>query len=147
MTTPAAAPVVPSGDVVVDASALLCLTFAEKGADAVEDALPGAVTTPVTLAEVVEVLARRGVLDPVALADDILALGLAVEPVAVGDHALSHRVSGLDDDRRRRTGDKRRLALGDRCLLAVALRLQLPVLTADRAWADLDMPVPVHLVR
>lgn len=39
------------------------------------------------------------------------------------------------------------LSLGDRACLAVALAAELPVLTADRRWQDLDVGVEVHAVR
>lgn len=39
------------------------------------------------------------------------------------------------------------LSLGDRCCLATALRLSLPVLTADRAWANLSIGIDITLIR
>ena len=39
------------------------------------------------------------------------------------------------------------LSLGDRACLALGIRENVPVLTADRAWAQLDLDVSVRLVR
>lgn len=39
------------------------------------------------------------------------------------------------------------LSLGDRACLALARREGLPVLTADRSWAKLDVGVEVVLIR
>jgi PIN domain nuclease of toxin-antitoxin system len=39
------------------------------------------------------------------------------------------------------------LSLGDRACLATGLRLGLPVLTADRSWANLDVGVTIRLIR
>lgn len=39
------------------------------------------------------------------------------------------------------------LSLGDRACLALAMREGLPVMTGDRAWTDLDLPVEVVLIR
>ncbi|WP_319993753.1 PIN domain-containing protein [Deinococcus aetherius] len=39
------------------------------------------------------------------------------------------------------------LSLGDRYCLALAQRLGVPVLTADRAWSSLSAGVPVTVIR
>ena len=39
------------------------------------------------------------------------------------------------------------LSFGDRACLALGKRLALPVLTADRSWAELDVGVEVRLIR
>ncbi|MBW6527930.1 type II toxin-antitoxin system VapC family toxin [Sphingomonas sp. RHCKR7] len=39
------------------------------------------------------------------------------------------------------------LSLGDRVCLALGQRLDMPVLTSDRRWADLDLGIDVRLIR
>lgn len=41
----------------------------------------------------------------------------------------------------------RGLSLADRACLALARRLNVPVVTADREWADLNLGVIVQLIR
>jgi ribonuclease VapC len=41
----------------------------------------------------------------------------------------------------------RGLSLGDRACLALAVELRLPVVTADRAWRDLDIGVDIRFFR
>jgi ribonuclease VapC len=39
------------------------------------------------------------------------------------------------------------LSLGDRACLSLGLRLNLPVLTCDRVWAELGLPLTIQLLR
>jgi PIN domain nuclease of toxin-antitoxin system len=39
------------------------------------------------------------------------------------------------------------LSLGDRACLALALEQNAPVYTADRAWKNLKLAIPVHVIR
>lgn len=49
--------------------------------------------------------------------------------------------------RLRRKAPKGVLSLGDRACLALATRMKATAVTADRAWADLDLPCPIELIR
>ena len=42
---------------------------------------------------------------------------------------------------------RRRLSLGDVCCIGYAMAQEMEIWTADRAWADLDLPVPVRVIR
>ena len=66
-------------------------------------------------------------------------LGLFVTPL---DEPTATRVGALREATR-----PRGLSLGDRACIALAEKLGLPALTADHAWADLDLGVEVVLIR
>lgn len=122
----------------IDASALLALLQNEPGADAVDRALLGGVISAVNYSEVVAKLADRGV--PGAQITSALAdLGLEVIEF---DLAMAVAAGLL----RRETASVG-LSLGDRACIASARHRSLPVLTADRLWATLDLGVEVHVIR
>ena len=124
---------------VLDASAVLALVHDEPGADLVARALAGSMLSTVNLAEVVGKLVDAG-LEAVRLAPLLVAAGVTVEPLTQEDAELAGALRGLQGGRQ--------LSLGDRCCLALALRSEPAiVLTADRAWADLDLSLRVDLIR
>ena len=124
--------------VVLDASAVLVLLLDEPGAEVVAPVLSEAVLSAVNLAEVLSKLTDRGA-DVRSLPEDLVAAGVLVEQMTVADAA---QVAEL-----RRIDQGRLLSLGDRCCLALERRLAVPVLTADRAWSELDAGVEVRQVR
>jgi PIN domain nuclease of toxin-antitoxin system len=123
---------------VLDASALLALIDGEPGAEAVERVLPDASMTTVNLAEVLAKLADRGVPDEQSF-DAIAGLDLKLIDVGVPLARASARLRVET----RSAG----LSLGDRLCLALAELRQAPVLTADRAWAKLDLPLDIRVIR
>lgn len=93
----------------------------------------GAAISVVNWTEVLSKLAERGE-DPELAAAELKEAGLiggviAIEPVTSEDSIQIARLRPLTRDRG--------LSLADRACLALAERLQVPVLTADGAWIDL----------
>ena len=123
---------------VLDASALLCLFFAEPGAERVAAVLQAALISTVNHAETVAKMVDLGV--PI---EQLLAFvaGLSFEIVPL-DQQTSELAGILRADTRRAG-----LSLGDRCCLALAKRTGAVALTADRAWATLSVGVRVELLR
>lgn len=123
-------------DVVLDASALLCLLNDERGADRVVDALGRSVIGAVNMAEVVSKLRERG-LSLAEVREIIGSLHLDVRPLSaaqaftVGDLRPATREWGL--------------SLGDRACLALAIELAAEVLTTDADLARVAGVKVTHL--
>ncbi|MGK9165984.1 type II toxin-antitoxin system VapC family toxin [Inquilinus limosus] len=125
---------------VLDASAILALLRGEPGADKVKAVLPDAAVTMVNLSEVVGHFARNGV----AESDVRSVLGpLPLERVLF-DEDLAY-AAGMLLPLTRPAG----LSLGDRACLALAKRLEIPAVTADRPWRDIAgvVGVTVDVIR
>jgi len=122
----------------VDASAVLAVLNDEPGADLLASPDDRFIVSAVNLAEVVAKLTDDGIA-PDAIDEMIDQLPLEV-------HAFGAEmavVTGLLRTATRRFG----LSLGDRACLALARGLDLPALTTDRAWRQLDLDVAVRLLR
>ena len=124
---------------VLDASAVLALLHREPGSDVVEQALPTAAMSTVNLAEVLEKLVDAAV-DARRVPGLLAAAGVVIEPFTSDDAELAGALRSIEGGRA--------LSLGDRCCLALTLRSKPPeVLTADRTWAALEVPLVVRLLR
>ena len=125
--------------IVLDASAVLALINDEPGAGLVADNLARGRLCTVNLAEVVGKLVDAG-LDVRRVTTLLTVAGVVVEPFLAADGEMAGALRSLPA--------ARGLSLGDRCCLALALRQPEPVvLTADRAWAGIDLPLKIRLLR
>ena len=124
--------------VVLDSSAVLAVLWSEPGSDIVLDRVDGAVISAVNYAEVLTKISDRGVDGKRAKA---LLASLAIE--IIGFETVQAETVGLLRSQTRHLG----LSLGDRACIALAMMKVWPVLTADKAWAELSLSVDVQLVR
>lgn len=124
---------------VLDASALMTLLKREPGAEQTAAAIRrGAAMSTVNLSEVVAKLLES------QLTPDIIRTildELKIEWVAF-DSELAH-IAGQLRPSTRALG----LSFADRACLATAQVRDIPVLTADKAWADLAIGVAIELIR
>ncbi|MCH8107912.1 MAG: type II toxin-antitoxin system VapC family toxin [Chloroflexi bacterium] len=129
---------------VLDASAMLAYLQGETGAATVAEAITGgALISALNWAEVLSKVAEEGQ-DPEELvarleAQGLLARAVEVVPLTEADATIIARL--------RLPTRSAGLSLGDRACLALGMRLHVPVLTADRSWAGLDLDVEVRLLR
>ena len=127
-----------SHEFVLDASALLAALHDEPGSDMVTPLLPRCAMSAVNWSEVVQKSLGRGV-NIAGMRDDITSLGMTIVPFSTEDSELAAQL-WLETR-------ARGLSLGDRACLALALRLKLPALTADRAWVGMKLPLKVRVIR
>ena len=124
--------------VVFDSSALLAIVFEEVGAEVAARRLSGGVVSAVNASEVISRLVDFGTSGEDAR-NALLNFGLEIRPfdtvlaVAAGNLRAATREMGL--------------SLGDRACVALAIREQAGIVTADRAWAGLELDVEVELIR
>ena len=123
---------------VLDASAVLALLHNEPGGASVAPLLATSCVSSVNWAEILQKASQRG-LDIAATADRLARLGLVVLPFSREEAELAAALWGATQQ----SG----LSLGDRACLAVAKRLRLPAVTADRDWMTAAADVTIQVIR
>jgi ribonuclease VapC len=129
---------VSNAEVVADASAIIALLAGEPFKHVDPERIARAWVSAVNLSEVLVKLYEMGLPDSEANA----AMSLLGLRVAEFDEAQATAAARL-----RRVTRQAGLSLGDRACLALAQSLECPVITADRAWANIDIGVEVLLIR
>jgi PIN domain nuclease of toxin-antitoxin system len=124
--------------IVLDTSALLAVLFGEPGGARVQVVQAEAVISAVNAAEMRTKLFDAGL-------DDVRAAALSRTfgvPVVDFDEEQAIAAAAL-----RPLTRPRGLSLGDRACLALAMRRRARVMTADRAWHGLEVPVEIEVIR
>src|SRR5580765_412542 len=125
-------------EVVLDSSAVLAYLQNEPGGETALTALTSAVMSSVNYAEVITKLIEWGATaDEAETTAEVLALDLVAADATrcIQAGRLHERTKG------------RGVSIGDRFCLALAEETGLPVLTADKRWAELEIGVEVRLIR
>jgi PIN domain nuclease of toxin-antitoxin system len=124
--------------IVVDASAVIALLVGERFDRFDSEQITGASISTVNLSEVLARLQQMGLPEDEA---DVVVTRLNLRTVPF-DEAQAYTTARLRAATRR-SG----LSLGDRACLALGRQLGRAVVTADRAWANVDVGVEVILIR
>ncbi len=126
----------------LDSSCVLAWLLREPGAELVEPMLATSFITSANMAEVmtkVERLSGQGL----ECAEDLVEAGLTVVPVGWRE------IRSVPQLRQQEQGWSARssLSLGDVSCISYAISQDMEIWTADRSWVELDIPVPVSLIR
>lgn len=117
--------------VVLDASAVLALLRAEPGSEIVRLHIEGAVISAVNWQEVIKELLDED-LEPDRISETLSGLDVEVLSHDASDAFAAAKLAAAT----RKFGR----GLGDRSCMALAIKLGVPALTTDRAWAKLEIP-------
>jgi len=125
-------------DYVLDASALLAIAFSEPGADAALARMASSCVSAVNYSEACAKMVDKG-FRPEEAFGWLEALRIDV----VGfDRSDAARAAAL-----RQATRTSRLSFADRACIALAAERKAIAITTDRAWAGLDLPCSIELIR
>jgi ribonuclease VapC len=122
----------------MDTSAFLAFANREPGAEKVRPRLREAVVSAVNATEILQKLASKNM--TLVRAEEYLKRFVGeIAPFGLEQAALNAALYTQTQP----FG----LSLGDRSCLALGIYLGLPIMTADRDWAKLDVGVPIEVIR
>lgn len=123
---------------VLDASAFLALINNEEGASKVEKVLPHSIMSSVNVSECVAVLGSIGMLDQ----EIETVLKELISEIIPFDMNQAFTAGFL-----RKETKIKGLSFGDRACIALGKTMNLPVMSADKVWAEIECGVHIELIR
>jgi PIN domain nuclease of toxin-antitoxin system len=123
---------------ILDSSAIMAIVLDERGSDVAAGLAPGARLSSVNLAEIITKCIEKAV--PPEIATTYIRQG----HIEIVDFDADLAILSGNLFKQAKKGV---LSLGDRACLATAIRLKGTAVTADRIWAELDLPCRVELIR
>jgi len=124
--------------IVLDASAILAYMFREASYTEVGKVINHSCLSTVNLSEVLNRFVRDG-----HDVDEVLRK-IQLSPVEIIPFTAAHAAIAA---RLLPSTQPRGLSLGDRACLALALDRNLPAMTADQTWLELDIAVEIKVIR
>lgn len=127
-----------SGPFVLDASVLMAAVLREPGHERLHDMEEPAYVSAVNMAEARSRLGDKG-MDIVSIETSLSLISKVVVDFTDADAKAVARL--------RPTTRLAGLALGDRACIVLAMAKTAIALTADRAWASVNLPIEVEFIR
>ena len=119
-----------NNNIVLDASALLALIQEEQGAEVIKPLLKFSVMSTVNVAESLTALQRTGISPQEAL--------ILISDIIMTIVPFDLEQAGIVAELQSKVQHKG-LSLGDRACIALGIKLQVPIYTADKVWAQLQL--------
>lgn len=125
--------------VILDASALLALIQEETGAEIIKPLLKFSVMSAVNVTETLSVLQRTNI----SLEEGLTLITDIVTTIVPFDLEQAEQVAKLHP-----LVQPQGLSLADRACIALGIKLQIPIYTADRIWDELKLDnIDIRLIR
>ena len=122
----------------LDTSVIMAVLLGEHGQEVAARVAPGSVLSSVNFAEIITKCIEKAVPPEIAeryiRESDIEIVGFDADLAILAGDVFKRAKKGV-------------LSLGDRACIATAIQRGTTVITADRVWAELDLPCKVELIR